>query len=113
MPVKVSSAVGTNVRWKHAPSRLRACFENGPGGETPPKLAGQRPALRSAGVLACEFGRRPAATNRKEVRKHTQSSHGRLPQSEVAACRRIDCCWAAVITPTVSQPVATFLTALT
>jgi hypothetical protein len=40
---------------------LRACFENGSGGETPPKLAGQRPALRSAGVRACELERRLAA----------------------------------------------------
>ena len=45
---------------------LSAYFENGLGGETPPKLAGQRPAIRSAGVLACEFARRLAARNGPE-----------------------------------------------
>src|SRR5258708_31688233 len=39
---------------------LRACFNNGRGGETPPELAGRRPALRSEGVLACGFRRRLA-----------------------------------------------------
>src|SRR5581483_4508392 len=44
-----------NCRWQ------RARFNNDLGGETPPKPAGQRPALRSADVLACGFQRRLAA----------------------------------------------------
>src|SRR5258708_38705982 len=79
LPNLIPTISGEQSSW-----RLRTCFENGSGGETPPELAGRRPALRSAGVLACEFGRRLAA---RIMEKHySQNTLSEMLPFALGAC---------------------------